>query len=71
MEDTMNIVIDEFAKELSEVLNKHKVSLSADKSGIYLVKAEYKHSMAIGYPSTASEEPEPRLIIVMGDILPK
>jgi len=67
----MNIIVDEFAKELSEVLNKHKVSLCRDKSGIYLVKSEFNHSIAIGYPTTSSESSDPRLIIVMGDIVTK
>lgn len=61
------IIEDEFTKDLTAVLNKHKVLLYTSKSGVYIEKNESPITIFIRQADTATEWPYRLLMTVYGE----
>jgi hypothetical protein len=66
----MKYLETEFSRELSELLMKHKKTLTADKSGMYAIDDETGTKVIMGESETASEDDRPKMFFIRGVISP-
>ena len=59
----MNFIETDFSKELSILLNKHKITLESDKLGIYLVQGLNDIQILLSEAEFGSEDPKTRMYI--------
>lgn len=61
----MEIIQNDFSKELSELLKKHKKTLTADKTGIHVVDCDNIEAVVIQKSNVASEDYRDTLMFVV------
>jgi hypothetical protein len=61
----MEIIQNDFSKELSELLKKHKKTITADKSGLHVVDCDNIEAVIIQKATVASEDYRDTLIFVV------
>ena len=64
--DKMKLIEDDFSKELTSLLNKHKKTIESDKSGIYIVERFDNVKILLGKPTTGSEDWRTKIYFAYG-----
>jgi hypothetical protein len=64
----MKIIQNDFAKELSELLTKHKKTFTADKSGIHVINTDEDVTIFLQTAETASEDSRDTLLFLIGNV---
>jgi len=57
---------NDFSKELSKLLTKHKKTIESDKSGIYIVDNANDIKILLSEPTTSSEDYRTGLYFIFG-----